>query len=85
MNNKDFLETEIISQEKRSWLCVTKRRVVVTGIGAVTPLGNDAETTWQNIVAGGTRGGAMARNKTGELSAKNVEQIKEFYTEKFLG
>lgn len=30
----------------------TNKRVVVTGIGAVTPLGNDAITTWKNIVAG---------------------------------
>ncbi|HJV30617.1 MAG TPA: beta-ketoacyl synthase N-terminal-like domain-containing protein, partial [Bacillales bacterium] len=27
-----------------------KRRVVVTGVGAVTPLGNDVETTWKNII-----------------------------------
>ena len=27
-----------------------KRRVVVTGLGAITPLGNDVETTWNNIV-----------------------------------
>ncbi|GAF13582.1 3-oxoacyl-[acyl-carrier-protein] synthase, KASII [Bacillus sp. JCM 19045] len=29
-----------------------KRRVVVTGIGAVTPLGNDAATTWESAIAG---------------------------------
>jgi 3-oxoacyl-[acyl-carrier-protein] synthase II len=29
-----------------------RRRVVVTGMGAVTPLGNDIETTWANLVAG---------------------------------
>jgi 3-oxoacyl-[acyl-carrier-protein] synthase II len=29
-----------------------RRRVVVTGIGAVTPLGNDVETTWSNLIAG---------------------------------
>ena len=28
------------------------KRVVVTGIGAVSPLGNTAEETWQNMVAG---------------------------------
>ncbi|MDR2501800.1 MAG: hypothetical protein LBC78_00950, partial [Oscillospiraceae bacterium] len=28
------------------------RRVVITGVGAVTPLGNDAETFWRNIRAG---------------------------------
>ena len=29
-----------------------RRRVVVTGVGAVTPLGNDAETYWENLLAG---------------------------------
>jgi 3-oxoacyl-[acyl-carrier-protein] synthase II len=33
-----------------------RKRVVVTGVGAVTPLGNDAETFWENLVAG--QGGA---------------------------
>ncbi|HYZ77566.1 MAG TPA: beta-ketoacyl-ACP synthase II [Gaiellaceae bacterium] len=28
------------------------RRVVITGLGAVTPLGNDVETSWRNLVAG---------------------------------
>jgi 3-oxoacyl-[acyl-carrier-protein] synthase II len=30
----------------------TERRVVVTGLGAVTPLGNDVETLWNNLLAG---------------------------------
>jgi 3-oxoacyl-[acyl-carrier-protein] synthase II len=29
-----------------------RRRVVITGLGAVTPLGNDAETFWENLTAG---------------------------------
>ncbi len=29
-----------------------RRRVVITGVGALTPLGNDAETFWQQILAG---------------------------------
>ena len=32
-----------------------RRRVVVTGLGAVTPLGNDIETTWANLIAGEER------------------------------
>lgn len=31
---------------------MNKRKVAITGIGLVTPLGNDTETTWQNLVAG---------------------------------
>ena len=29
-----------------------RRRVVVTGLGGVSPLGNDAETSWRNLLAG---------------------------------
>ena len=29
-----------------------KQQVVVTGLGAVTPLGNDVPTTWEALVAG---------------------------------
>lgn len=29
-----------------------KRRVVITGVGAVTPLGNDIESSWENLVCG---------------------------------
>ncbi len=31
---------------------MSKRRVVVTGLGTVSPVGNDIETTWQQILAG---------------------------------
>jgi 3-oxoacyl-[acyl-carrier-protein] synthase II len=33
-------------------LVLSKRRVVVTGLGMVTPVGNNVEDTWRNIVAG---------------------------------
>src|SRR5918992_1454098 len=33
-------------------MCTPVRRVAVTGLGAVTPLGNDAPTTWRAALAG---------------------------------
>ena len=37
------------------------RRIVVTGLGLVTPLGGDVETTWSNIVAGTSGAGPITR------------------------
>ncbi|MEQ9662622.1 MAG: beta-ketoacyl-ACP synthase II [Parasphingopyxis sp.] len=37
------------------------RRVVVTGLGLVTPLGGDVETSWKNIVAGKSGAGQITR------------------------
>jgi 3-oxoacyl-[acyl-carrier-protein] synthase II len=31
---------------------MTKRRVVVTGLGVISPVGNDVPTAWENVVAG---------------------------------
>ena len=37
------------------------RRVVVTGLGLVTPLGADVETTWSNLIAGKSGAGMITR------------------------
>ena len=38
-----------------------RRRVVVTGLGGVTPLGNDIETTWTNLIAGKSGAGPITQ------------------------
>ncbi len=61
-----------------------KRRVVVTGLGAVTPLGNNVETTWENIIAGKSGIGPMTRVNADEYPAKVAAQINDFNPEEFM-
>ncbi len=61
-----------------------KRRVVVTGIGAVTPLGNDAGTTWNNIIEGVSGIGPITRLNADDFPAKVAAEVKEFNVENFI-
>jgi 3-oxoacyl-[acyl-carrier-protein] synthase II len=61
-----------------------KRRVVVTGLGAVTPLGNDVETTWKGIVEGKSGIGPLTRVNADEYPAKVAAQINDFSPEAFI-
>ncbi|MEW9053689.1 MAG: beta-ketoacyl-ACP synthase II [Neobacillus sp.] len=61
-----------------------KRRVVVTGLGAVTPLGNDVETTWKAILAGKSGVGPLTRVNADEYPAKVAAQINDFDPEAFI-
>ena len=55
-----------------------KRRVVVTGLGAITPLGNDVETTWNNIVSGVSGIGPLTRVNADDFPAKVAAEVKDF-------
>lgn len=61
-----------------------KRRVVVTGVGAVTPLGNDVETTWKGILEGKSGIGPLTRLNPDEYSAKVAAEVKDFNPENFV-
>ncbi|CAH0344473.1 beta-ketoacyl-ACP synthase II [Bacillus sp. CECT 9360] len=63
---------------------MNKRRVVVTGIGSVTPLGNDAETTWSNILAGKSGIGPLTRLNADEYPAKVAAEVKDFSIEEYI-
>ncbi|SFA78736.1 3-oxoacyl-[acyl-carrier-protein] synthase II [Bacillus sp. cl95] len=70
--------------EKGDGSRVNKRRVVVTGVGAVTPLGNDVNTTWKNILAGKSGVGPLTRVNADEYPAKVAAELKDFNPENFI-
>ncbi|MEJ3743462.1 beta-ketoacyl-[acyl-carrier-protein] synthase family protein [Actinomycetes bacterium KLBMP 9797] len=54
------------------------RRVVVTGVGAVTPLGNDAESTWQGLVAGRSGVGPITTFDAGTFPVRIAGEVRGF-------
>ncbi len=61
-----------------------KRRVVVTGIGLVTPLGTGLEKTWRNLCAGKSGIGPITRFDTSKFAVKIAAEVKDFQAEDFM-
>src|SRR4051795_2807333 len=55
-----------------------RRRVVVTGLGGVTPLGNDIETTWANLIAGKSGAGPIHAFDVTEYAVHFACELKDF-------
>ena len=55
-----------------------RRRVVITGLGAVTPLGNDIETTWQNLIAGESGAAKIEAFDASEYPVNFACELKDF-------
>lgn len=55
-----------------------RRRVVVTGIGALTPLGNDPESFWENIMAGRHGAGPLTHFDPSDYAVKFACELKDF-------
>lgn len=55
-----------------------KRRVVVTGLGAVTPLGNDVDSFWSGIRAGEVGIGQITKFDTTDFKVKIAAEVKDF-------
>jgi 3-oxoacyl-[acyl-carrier-protein] synthase II len=54
------------------------RRVVITGLGAITPLGQTVKETWENLVKGKSGVGYIDRFDTSNLPVKIAAQIRNF-------
>ena len=57
---------------------MTERRVVVTGMGCVTPLGNDLPTFWANLIAGKNGIGPITKFDTTDFKAKLAAEVRDF-------
>ncbi|RJQ70202.1 MAG: beta-ketoacyl-[acyl-carrier-protein] synthase II [Desulfobacteraceae bacterium] len=61
-----------------------ERRVVVTGLGLVTPLGIGVEETWSALIAGKSGIGEITRFDTSEYGTKIAGEVKGFNAEEFM-
>jgi len=55
-----------------------ERRVVITGLGAVTPVGNDVKTMWDNIVAGNSGIDFITRVNKDDFPVHVAAEVKNF-------
>jgi 3-oxoacyl-[acyl-carrier-protein] synthase II len=57
------------------------RRVVITGLGVVTPLGSDVETLWKRLVAGESGIGPVTRFDTSKYDTRFAAEVQGFRAE----
>ena len=60
------------------------KRVVVTGLGAVTPLGNSVEETWKNLLAGKSGAAPITSFDTTNFKTKFACEVKDLNVNDYL-
>jgi 3-oxoacyl-[acyl-carrier-protein] synthase II len=55
-----------------------RRRVVITGLGCISPLGNDEATLWENIISGKSGVGMITHYDTSAFKVKIGAEVKDF-------
>ncbi|WP_252502443.1 beta-ketoacyl-ACP synthase II [Sporosarcina sp. Marseille-Q4943] len=61
-----------------------KRRVVVTGVGAVSPVGNSAEESWEAVLNGKSGIGPLTRLDSEQFPVKVAAEVKDFDIEEYI-
>jgi 3-oxoacyl-[acyl-carrier-protein] synthase II len=64
---------------------VAGRRVVVTGLGCISPLGGDVNSTWEALVKGESGVGAITHFDASEFKTKFAAEVKAFDPDETLG
>lgn len=63
---------------------MSRRRVVITGMGAITPIGNTLEDTWNAAIAGTPGGNLIDAFDTTDYSVKIGASVKDFDVEQYM-
>lgn len=63
---------------------MSRRRVVVTGLGCVSPVGNTVDTTWANLLAGQSGIGQISKFDASSFSCKIAGEVKDFNIESYM-
>ena len=63
---------------------MTERRVVATGLGAITALGNGVEPFWENILAGRSGISLIEKVDVSDIPTKIAAEIKDFDIEDYM-
>jgi 3-oxoacyl-[acyl-carrier-protein] synthase II len=63
---------------------MTRRRVVVTGLGCVSPVGNTVADAWSNLLAGQSGIGPITRFDASAMSCRIVGEVKNFDLESYI-
>ena len=64
---------------------MSKRRVVVTGLGTINPLGNNVEDTWENLVNGVSGIDSITSFDTSNLPVTFAGEVKNFDANEYMG
>ncbi|MGI2130483.1 beta-ketoacyl-ACP synthase II [Shewanella baltica] len=63
---------------------MSKRRVVVTGLGLVTPVGNTVDTTWKALLSGKSGIAPITKFDASEFTTRFSGSVKDFDVEQYL-
>ncbi|MFC2949928.1 beta-ketoacyl-ACP synthase II [Virgibacillus sediminis] len=61
-----------------------ERRVVITGLGSISPIGNDVTTMWQNIISGTSGIDFVTKVNKDDYPAKVAGEVKDFDPAQFI-
>ncbi|MCK5458090.1 MAG: beta-ketoacyl-ACP synthase II, partial [Melioribacteraceae bacterium] len=63
---------------------MSSRRVVITGIGALTPIGNSIDEMWKNMLLGKSGASTITKFDTTPFTTKFACEVKDFEAEKYI-